>query len=404
MRVPYQVKRVLSALPYDAWGLGRENDELAQTIRCFINTRRWQRFSPITRPFIKFGLRALWLLWCPCRTYFLLRTLSQQMTLRDWRRAAWQCILYAQRPAQVISPELPLAGMKNQDLGELRVNHWLMLWELLGNDSSRALAQDKLEFANRLQRRGLPVPATFAECYKGDVINLNDMPWPSEGGLFIKPRHGSRAEGACSVMRIAEDQYLINGSCLMNEKTLITKLNRSAEKDSLLVQTFLQPMKSLTDLSPQSPTELRITTIHLRDGEPHIFACYMKVQPPGAHTATALTGALVIPISPDSGFMEYGLRLNEPSQRYSVIPWNGSQVSGRVVPDYASIKSMVIAASRELPGLPCIGWDVLLTAEGPVILEANCGLSWRLIHLRHALLGERGHLPDLVSEWIKHVQ
>jgi hypothetical protein len=60
--------------------------------------------------------------------------------------------------------------------------------------------------------------------------------------------------------------------------------------------------------------------------------------------------------------------------------------------------AMVLASSQALPGIPVLGWDVLLTENGPVILEANTGLSWRLMHLQHK--GTTSELPAIVQQWL----
>ena len=35
------------------------------------------------------------------------------------------------------------------------------------------------------------------------------------------------------------------------------------------------------------------------------------------------------------------------------------------------ICAAAVTAARAFPGLPLIGWDVILTSDGPVILEGN---------------------------------
>ncbi len=88
-RIPNRLNRFVAVLPYDAWGLDREKDELALVIRRFINAQRWQRFSFIARPFMKLGLRALWLVWCPYSVYSFLRAQAQLPDLvRQWIESA----------------------------------------------------------------------------------------------------------------------------------------------------------------------------------------------------------------------------------------------------------------------------------------------------------------------------
>ena len=62
---------------------------------------------------------------------------------------------------------------------------------------------------------------------------------------------------------------------------------------------------------------------------------------------------------------------------------------------------MVITASRALPGLPIMGWDVLITDAGPVILETNTTASWWFTHVWHAMTGAPSALLQIVIAWIE---
>jgi len=61
-----------------------------------------------------------------------------------------------------------------------------------------------------------------------------------------------------------------------------------------------------------------------------------------------------------------------------VHPDCGAPVCGEVIPDMASIASLVREAHRKLvPGVPLVGWDVAITAEaGVCLLEANLSCNF----------------------------
>jgi hypothetical protein len=41
------------------------------------------------------------------------------------------------------------------------------------------------------------------------------------------------------------------------------------------------------------------------------------------------------------------------------------------VPDWPAIRDLALRAARSFPESPFIGWDLVVTPDGPVVLEAN---------------------------------
>jgi hypothetical protein len=74
------------------------------------------------------------------------------------------------------------------------------------------------------------------------------------------------------------------------------------------------------------------------------------------------------------------------------------------MPLFPEAVALVEAASALLPDLPVIGWDVVLTETGPVALEANCSLSWGLIHLWHTATKTPSPLIPLVEAWLERAE
>ncbi len=96
-----------------------------------------------------------------------------------------------------------------------------------------------------------------------------------------------------------------------------------------------------------------------------------------------------------------GIRLTEPHRGWTAIPYKGVVLADQEVPGHAQAEAMCLAAGAALPGIPMIGWDVLLTSEDLVVLEANTGLLWRLMHLRHALDGTASELCGIIRQGIE---
>jgi hypothetical protein len=71
---------------------------------------------------------------------------------------------------------------------------------------------------------------------------------------------------------------------------------------------------------------------------------------------------------------------------HDVHPDTGAQISGRVVPNWSALKEQVLEVANRLPFLCYVGWDIALTAKGPVFLEGNKQPNFRAFQLHRPLL------------------
>lgn len=397
-------RRIIARLPYDAWCCGPVADPLERAVRARINSFGAARFPRVVRLPALGVLRVAWLVWCAYRVRVVVRKLLSQNMAEGYWHTLLRCYRQGSLPMEVLAPDLMVGSMAALDIGRLADSHWLKLWRALGHPHSLRLAQDKRAFAQRLAGMGIPVPTQLAEIPQGTSARLWDvleqLPWSVYGTLFFKPRHGSRAQGAMSVQRLAHDSWRVNGHATLSAAGLSAQLCTTLLHDAVLVQPFLRPLAATADLSNDAPLELRITTAHYPDGRAVVQGACLKIQKPGSHASTIQTGALAVPVHPGRGDMDFGLLRSQPTLRLQQVPWNGAPIAGRSLPHYMDAEAMVLEASRALPGVPVVGWDVLLTAEGPVILEANTGLSWHLMHLGQAVWGQDSCLPEIVREWL----
>lgn len=76
-----------------------------------------------------------------------------------------------------------------------------------------------------------------------------------------------------------------------------------------------------------------------------------------------------------------GLWFLNPTERYLRLPWNGAHINGRGLPAFQRSVDIVLHAMAILPNFPLVNWDLILSPEGPVILEGNTGGNWILTNL-----------------------
>jgi hypothetical protein len=59
-------------------------------------------------------------------------------------------------------------------------------------------------------------------------------------------------------------------------------------------------------------------------------------------------------------------------------PDTGAAIAEAALPWWQEAAALALAAHAKLPAMACVGWDVALTPEGPVLIEANWAPGARL--------------------------
>lgn len=52
-------------------------------------------------------------------------------------------------------------------------------------------------------------------------------------------------------------------------------------------------------------------------------------------------------------------------------PESGTRIDGIPIPQWEQVRDIALTAARMMPENPYVGWDVVVTKDGPIILEGN---------------------------------
>ena len=386
-------RKLWHRLPLDGNGALPGGPRETRAIRRFLARARWQGFPAWARPLLAVAARAAWLVACPV---WAAKVAAAPRDPRAMARAVWLGWTAGRHPAALPATD-PATGA---DLLDDRQS--MLLWLGLGDRRDIARAADKVATSQALAALGVPTVPILAEIPRGTAPAPEHLALFAAAPRFVKPRHGSQAAGAASVRPTADGRFSIEGGLPVGPAELALHLAALARRDSVLVQPLLRPNADTADLSPDAPVELRITTARPVGGASVVVSVNLKVQPPGRHAATTMTSALAVPVHPRDGTLLEGRLLGQLGERHVCVPWNGAPLPGRRLADLEAAMDAVVAGAAAFPGLAAIGWDVLLTDNGPVVLEANVALSWRFIHLPYAASGLPSPLPAIVDGWIAH--
>ena len=160
-----------------------------------------------------------------------------------------------------------------------------------------------------------------------------------------------------------------------------------------MVESFAIQHPDLQALSPSGVNTARVFTLIDEAGDYHVLGCRLRISVDSPVDNLA-AGNLAAPINESTGIVDGpGVYSDITRKPETVHPVTGLSIKGFQVPYWQETLEMVEKASRLHPENRSIGWDVVITPDGPGLIEGNhdwCKLVWQLPV-------QKGLKPRLVS-------
>ncbi len=137
-------------------------------------------------------------------------------------------------------------------------------------------------------------------------------------------------------------------------------------------------------LCPTSVNTIRIATL-LGDKKQGIVYAYLRIGN-GKVMDNVDQGGMAAPIDPETGTLRT-VGADKQGNRYERHPMTGTVIPGFRIPYWEEAKAMCMEASRVIPQVRFVAWDVAITPTGPVFVEGNSFPS-------HAIPQFAAHYPD----------
>ncbi len=252
---------------------------------------------------------------------------------------------------------------------------WILNWPYAG------ILDDKLAFHYMLKGLGAPTPETLALVIGGRMTPLDDADgltggsWLRDrldrlGRLVLKPIWGGEGHGI-SVVHRTPSGCLING-----ETTTLDDLEqRLSRMDHYLISEYAQQAAYAEAIYPGSANTMRILTMHDEDGAPFIAAASHRF---GASRSRGpidswAAGGLSAGVDLETGELTAGVMSLDSArmEHHDHHPDTGTPIKGTRVANWDTIRTGIVGVARKLPFLPYIGWDVVATDAGFLIIEGN---------------------------------
>jgi hypothetical protein len=216
---------------------------------------------------------------------------------------------------------------------------------------------DKIAFYERCARHGLRHPQVVATIVDGRLRVPGPVP---SAPLLLKPARGEGGRG----VQFIDPPGAETGTWLQTENRRL--------RGAWLVQLRVTPHADLRDLALNALPTARITTILDESGEPEVVNAVLRIpSDPAACVDNMKAGGLLAPIDLAWGMLGRACK-GYGGGDYDVHPVTGAPFCGKVLPDWAAAKALVVEAhARAFADYALIGWDVGFAPDGPILIEGN---------------------------------
>lgn len=234
------------------------------------------------------------------------------------------------------------------------------------------LLQDKFIFSQFLSSLKFPTPRNVALWDSRELTWLDTMePVPLEQlskrddeEWFCKPLTGIAGRGSFC-LRIDGGRFIIDG-----EEASIGTLRRRLRGRYLFQERLVQHPR-MAELHPASINTLRLVTCRSHHSI-DLISTNIRMGTDGKVVDNWNSGGIVIAVDHAKGTLAaegffkpgYGGRVRRH-------PTTGTIFEGFEVPQYRACVELVKAIHSHFYGIHSIGWDVVITPSGPVVIEGN---------------------------------
>lgn len=206
------------------------------------------------------------------------------------------------------------------------------------------------------------------------------------GKLVLKPTRGGKGTGVRFLER-TPDGPVLNGDRV--ERSVLR--DRLAGLDEYLVTEFVRQHDYAATIFPDATNTLRIYSVFdRRTDEAEVFRAVHRLgSEASVPTDNWSRGGYCAPVDVETGRLR-PLLLVDGSTRSALErhPATGATVEGVAVPHWEAVRELVREAATLHRYAPLVGWDVVVTADGPVLIEANARPSKELLQLEDGVLND----------------
>ena len=269
-----------------------------------------------------------------------------------------------------------------------------------------SIVSDKAAFADHFLEHGIPTVPTLAVFHSGRMTShCPDEEFRTD--LFVKPVVGKGGRGGQRWDYRGEDEYRSSQGLVLGRRDLFARWLGKSVRKPLLVQPRVLNHPDLRPLNNGALSTVRVLTCLDEDDRPELIGAIMRMAI-GRNIVVdnAHAGGIAAAVHVETGELGPASDLGM-SARLGWLerhPTTGARIAGVKLPHWQSLRLLVTRAHSTVQGAVVLGWDVAITADGPVLIEANGGPGLEIMQRANRQGFSRGRLGDLLAYHLSRVE
>ena len=146
---------------------------------------------------------------------------------------------------------------------------------------------------------------------------------------------------------------------------LYTRLKQNGQT---LVEEVVKQSKEMNTLFPTAVNTLRVVTARI-DGKTTILFRALRIGN-GTNVVDNFNHGGMYTVVNEQGYIEKPA-IDKKGNIYEAHPVTKTKIAGFEIPDFDKVIEMVTDASKVIPEVGLVGWDIAMTDKGPVMIEGN---------------------------------
>ncbi len=241
-------------------------------------------------------------------------------------------------------------------------------------------------FADFCLEHQLPCIPTLGLLRGGVWSPTGDSLFPPSCAFVAKPDRGAQGRGIEIFEPIPKGGGYrgFDGSAFSPAELTQHLKDRSARGD-LILQPRIAMHPGLVPLSSGALATLRVITLREPDGNPSAWFPRFNL-PIGGHASDNMRsggGGIASAVDPASARLGPATGKEALGGSHDRHPDTGAAITGFTLPGLHDAMALARRAQAAMTGLPSIGWDIAITADGPLLVEANSG--WGVLTIQRVL-------------------
>ena len=144
----------------------------------------------------------------------------------------------------------------------------------------------------------------------------------------------------------------------------------------MIIQKRVLPHPAIEALTSGALPTVRALTILNADGNPELVATVFRMSFGARRTVDNIhAGGIACAVSLDEGVLGIASDLGADARLgwHMVHPSTGAQIEGTRLPYWKEVCALAVRGHQAFPDQLMIGWDIAITASGPMMIEGNRG-------------------------------